>query len=275
MIPREFKFTQDDFRVVCRLIHDYAGIALNESKREMVYGRLAKRLRAIGVTTFAEYLSRLKKSSTEWEFFVNALTTNLTSFFREPHHFPILAHHLKSKPHAVAWCSACSTGEEAYSIAMTVVNTLGSFNTSVKIIASDLDTQVLQTAKQGYYSLESVSHLPKSQVDKFFTRADNGWLGGVQVRPELQQMVRFQRINLLDAAYPVREPLDVIFCRNVMIYFDKPTQLEVLKKFSGLLRKDGLLFSGHSESFSHASAYFQLNGNTVYGLTEKSRVPAS
>ncbi|MBI5429589.1 MAG: chemotaxis protein CheR [Nitrosomonadales bacterium] len=265
---REFHFTTQDFQLISKLIHRRAGISLSESKQELVYSRVARRLRATGIKTFAEYLQRLQRGDpAEWEEFTNSLTTNLTSFFREAHHFQILADQLrklgKVRP-VELWCSACSTGEEAYSMAMTAVDTYGSFDNPVRIVASDLDTKVLETARIGRYKLESVARMTAQQVDKFFVRGKGEDAGFVQVRPELQKMIVFRRVNLLDAAWPIREQLDAIFCRNVMIYFDKATQLAVLKKFAPLLRGDGLLFAGHSENFYHADAYFKLRGNTVY-----------
>ena len=273
---REFRFTAQDFEHIRRLIREHAGISLGDSKQELVYSRLARRLRATGTRTFAEYLERLRRGDeTEWEAFTNSLTTNLTSFFREAHHFPVLAEHLRKagagRP-IVLWCSACSTGEEAYSMAMAAVDAFGGFDRPVRIIASDLDTGVLQTARTGRYKLESVVKLSPRQIDRFFVRGTGTDAGFVQVRPELQRMIGFQRINLLDRNWPIRDKLDAIFCRNVMIYFDKETQLAILKKFIPLLRSDGLLFAGHSESFYHAHALFKLRGHTVYELAQGGRI---
>ena len=270
---REFHFTTQDFLRISMLIYQHAGISLSESKQELVYSRLTRRLRETGVNSFAEYLDRLQRGGgAEWEAFTNALTTNLTSFFREAHHFPVLAEHLRKRDKArpvVLWCSACSTGEEAYSMAMTAAEALGGFPNPVSIIASDLDTRLLQTARTGRYKLESVIKMSPQQIDKFFVRGSGEDAGCVQVRPELQRMISFQQINLQDADWPLHEPLDAIFCRNVMIYFDKETQLAILKKFAPLLHSDGLLFAGHSESFYHAGAYFKLRGQTVYELAER------
>ena len=269
---REFEFTEQDFQRIRKLIREYAGIALGDSKQELVYSRLARRLRATGSHTFAEYLDRLQRGGeAEWEAFTNALTTNLTSFFREPHHFPLLAEHLrKTAPgHTITlWCSACSTGEEAYSMAITAVETLG-YERPVHIIASDLDTGVLQTAREGRYRSDTVARLPPSQVERFFVHGTGADAGYVTVRPVLKRMIDFRRFNLLDPGWPIHAPLDAIFCRNVMIYFDKETQLAVLKKFAPLLRADGLLFAGHSESFYHAASIFRLRGNTVYELVAR------
>lgn len=270
---REFEFTDQDFQRIRKLIYEHAGISLAESKQELVYSRLARRLRATGIKTFSEYLNRLQRGDeVEWEAFTNSLTTNLTSFFREAHHFPILADHLRKQGSGhplTLWCSACSTGEEAYSMAMTVVETLGGYERPFHIIASDLDTKVLQTAREGRYKAEAVAKLPPQQVERFFTREKGIHEGYVKVKPELQKLIDFRRVNLLEAGWPIHAPLDAIFCRNVMIYFDKDTQLTILKKFAPLLRSDGLLFAGHSESFFHASAIFKLRGSTVYELVRK------
>ncbi|HUV99360.1 MAG TPA: CheR family methyltransferase [Gallionella sp.] len=272
-LTREFHFTAQDFRLISKLIYQRAGISLAESKQELVYSRVARRLRATGIKTFAEYLDHLQRGDeAEWEEFTNSLTTNLTSFFREAHHFQILTEHLrkigKARPIEL-WCSACSTGEEAYSLAMTAVDAFAGFDNPVRIVASDLDTRVLEVARAGRYTLESVARIPVQQIDKFFVRGKDEHAGYVQVRPELQKMINFRQVNLLDTVWPIREKLDVIFCRNVMIYFDKATQLAILKKFAPLMRGDGLLFAGHSENFFHADAYFRLRGNTVYELSEK------
>jgi chemotaxis protein methyltransferase CheR len=273
-LTREFEFNEQDFQRIRKLIYERAGISLGENKQELAYSRLARRLRATGIKTFSDYLDHLQHGGeAEWEAFTNSLTTNLTSFFREPHHFPMLAEHLrkqdKTRP-LTLWCSACSTGEEAYSMAMTAVETLG-HDHPVHIIASDLDTKVLQTAKDGRYKAEAVSKLPAQQIERFFIRGSGENASYMQVKPELQKMIDFRRINLLDATWPVHAPLDVIFCRNVMIYFDKETQLSILKKFAPLLRDDGLLFAGHSESFYHASAWFKLRGQTVYELANMAK----
>jgi len=266
---RDFSFTSQDFERVRRLIRAHAGISLSPAKRDMVYSRLARRLRERRLENFSDYLDCLEQGgdAAEWEAFINALTTNLTSFFREPHHFPILAEHLGRRGAAQPvriWCSASSTGEEPYSIAMTAVETFGSFTPPVRILASDVDTRVLATAEAGVYEAERVEHLGPERLRRFFQRGAGANAGKVRVRPELRALVTFRRINLLDADWPLRGELDVIFCRNVMIYFDKATQLAILERFSPLLRPGGLLFAGHSESFHHAAHLFRLHGKTVY-----------
>jgi len=267
---REFSFSTADFERVRKLIYQHAGISLSPVKQDMVYSRLARRLRATGKSSFADYLDALEKNGgDEWERFVNSLTTNLTSFFREPHHFPIFAERLRKlgtrRPIRV-WCSAASTGEEPYSIAITVAETFGSNASHVSIMASDLDTNVLATAQKGVYPIERVDKLSPERLRKFFLRGTGAQEGYVSVRPELKNMIQFQRINLLDQSYAVKGPLDVIFCRNVMIYFDKPTQYKILSRFAPLMQPDGLMFAGHSESFLHAADLFKSQGKTVYTL---------
>jgi chemotaxis protein methyltransferase CheR len=267
---REFAFTEKDFKRVCQLIYEYAGISLKPSKQDMVYSRLARRLRANGISSFRDYLALLENDDgIEWEAFVNSLTTNLTSFFREPHHFPLLANHvLKQKgQHTIClWCSAASTGEEPYSIAMTMVDAFGSFTPPVSIVATDVDTNVLAKAEMGVYPAERIEKLDAGMVKRFFLKGTGAQSGFVRVRPELRAMITFRPLNLLGDNWPIRGPLDAIFCRNVMIYFDKATQLKILQKFSPLLRPDGLLFAGHSENFHNAMHLFRLRGKTVYEL---------
>lgn len=267
---REFVFTDKDFERIRQLIYDHAGISLSPSKQDMVYSRLARRLRATGINNFRDYLALLESNNeAEWQAFVNSLTTNLTSFFREPHHFPLLAEHaLKQKGrHPVSlWCSAASTGEEPYSMAMTMVDAFGSLTPPVTIIATDLDTNVLAKGEAGVYPVERIEKLSDDQVKRFFIRGTGAQAGFVQVRPELRAMIAFRKVNLLGNDWPIRGPLDAIFCRNVMIYFDKATQLKILERFAPLLRPDGLLFAGHSESFHNAGHIFSLRGKTVYEL---------
>lgn len=270
---REFEFTDADFEAVRKHIYDYAGIALNESKKDMVYSRLARRLRTAGLSSFHDYLKLLQgNDKTECQAFINALTTNLTSFFREQHHFSILAEHVRTRRGhypITLWCSACSTGEEPYSMAMTMVDLFDSLTPPVQIIASDLDTRVLKKAEEGLYTTEQLAKLPAETLRRFFVQEPGTNQLLARVRPELRNMVKFRQINLLDGRWPLRPPFDAIFCRNVMIYFDKPTQLRILEKFVPLLRADGLLFAGHSESFYHAPHLFTLVGNTVYRIADR------
>ncbi len=268
----EFEFSGADFDRVRKLIYRLAGISLGESKRQMVYSRLGRRLRALDMRSFDAYLDHLESGDpAEKEAFVNALTTNLTAFFREPHHFPVLAEHARraGKREYVVWCSASSTGEEPYSIAMTLIEALGA-DAQFRILASDVDTSVLDKADEGIYPLERVEKMPPEQVRRFFLRGMGQHAGFVKVRPELRQRITFRQVNLLEPGWPVRGPLDAIFCRNVMIYFDKQTQHGILQRFAPLLAPDGLLFAGHSESLHHAADLFRLRGKTVY-----ERLPAA
>ncbi len=268
---REFQFDDRDFRVIRALIHDYAGIALNDSKYEMVYSRLARRLRALELKRFSDYIARISGSDEEErQIFINALTTNLTAFFREPHHFTILADYLRYKaikPPLAIWCAACSTGEEPYSIAMTLAETYG-YDVDVKVIASDIDTEALQSAARGVFALDRLEPLPNFTIKQFFLKGAGKNSGFARVRPELRRMVRFQRVNLREPGWDMKDHLLAIFCRNVMIYFDKATQCQVLQRFAPLLRPDGLLFVGHSESLYHANDLFRMREKTVYQLAQ-------
>ena len=266
---KEFEFTARDFERVRSLIYKRAGIALAESKQEMVYSRLARRLRANGMTSFVHYLDDLERGANdnEWEAFTNALTTNLTSFFREAHHFPILAEHVaKLKGSVEVWCSASSTGEEPYSIAITLCEAFGTLTPPAHIIATDIDTNVLNTAANGVYPIDRVEKLSPERARRFFLKGKGEQTGLVRVRPELRKMITFKQLNLLSDNWPVSGPFDVIFCRNVMIYFDKPTQGKILSRFAPLMKPDGLLFAGHSENFLYVTDAFKLRGKTVYEL---------
>ncbi|HZW11862.1 MAG TPA: CheR family methyltransferase [Noviherbaspirillum sp.] len=266
---KEFEFTPRDFDRVRALIHQRAGIALAESKQEMVYSRLARRLRATGIRSFQAYLDSLESrhDNAEWEAFTNALTTNLTSFFREAHHFPILADHVRGRKEPVTiWCSASSTGEEPYSIAMTLCETLGPLASQSHVIATDIDTNVLATGANGIYPIDRLERMPAERAKRFFLRGKGAQAGMVRVRPELRQMVTFKQLNLLSDDWPISGPFDAIFCRNVMIYFDKPTQSKILSRFAPLMKPDALLFAGHSENFLYVSNAFKLRGKTVYEL---------
>ncbi len=267
-----FEFTPRDFARVRAMIHRKAGISLSESKQEMVYSRLARRLRAKGMTSFTEYLDVLEggRDTDEWEAFTNALTTNLTSFFREAHHFPILAEHvLKMKEPLTIWCSASSTGEEPYSIAMTLCEAFDTLTPPVTIVATDIDTNVLETAANGVYAIDRLDKMPKDRARRFFQKGKGERAGLVRVRPELRQLVSFKQLNLLGNTWPITGPFDVIFCRNVMIYFDKPTQGKILARFAPLMKPQGLLFAGHSENFLYATDAFRLRGKTVYELDQR------
>ncbi|TVP50506.1 MAG: chemotaxis protein CheR [Halomonas sp.] len=271
-IERDLILTDADFTRIRELIYQRAGIVLAEHKREMVYSRLAKRLRHHGMTRFTDYLVRLERQpeAKEWEAFTNALTTNLTAFFREAHHFPLLAEHIKTKQEPVTiWCSAASTGEEPYSLAMTLLETLGPKASQAKIIATDIDTDALARARAGVYPLEQVRKLDDVRVKRFFQKGTGNHAGFARVRPEVSALVEFQPLNLLAPQWAIKGPFDAVFCRNIMIYFDKDTQSKILKRFAPLMKPDGLLFAGHSENFSYISDAFKLRGQTVYTLAKK------
>ncbi|CAN5191969.1 chemotaxis protein methyltransferase [soil metagenome] len=262
--------TRGDFERVRKLIYARAGIALSEAKQQMAHSRLSRRVRATGAAGFGDYLDRLERhGGDEWQEFVNALTTNLTSFFREQHHFPLLAefagrHASSSAAPLKVWCSAASTGEEPYSIAMTLAE-LG--QTQASVLSTDIDTKVLETARRGVYRDDGIKTLESAQLRRWFLKGRGANAGHVKVRPELQRMCRFEPLNLLADSWSIGGPFDAIFCRNVMIYFDKPTQYRVLERFAAVLRPGGLLFAGHSENFSEARQHFTLRGKTVYERT--------
>ena len=267
---KEFNFTRSDFERVRALIYQRAGISLADSKQEMVYSRLARRLRATGIVSFERYLNDLEagRLGEEWESFTNALTTNLTSFFRESHHFPLLAEHLlklREQPITI-WCSAASTGEEPYSIAMTACEAFNTLTPPVQIIATDIDTNVLATGAAGVYAIDRIDKLAPERARRFFQRGKGEQEGMVRVRQELRQLVTFRQLNLLADKWPLTGQFDVIFCRNVMIYFDKATQRKILSRFVPLMKPNALLFAGHSENFLYVSESLKLRGKTVYEL---------
>ena len=270
---KEFDFTRRDFERVRALIHRRAGISLADSKHEMVYSRLARRLRATGIQSFANYLDDLEagRMDGEWESFTNALTTNLTSFFREAHHFPLLLEHLvalrKKEARALTiWCSAASTGEEPYSIAMTACEAFNTLSPPVHVVATDIDTNVLATAANGVYPMERVEKVSPERLRRFFLKGKGAHEGMARVRPELRSLVTFKQLNLLEERWPLEGQFDAIFCRNVMIYFDKPTQRTILGRFVPLMKPHALLFAGHSENFLYVSDALRLRGKTVYEL---------
>lgn len=259
-----------DFRRVARLISERTGIMLNESKRQLVYSRLARRLRALGLDRFEDYLDRLEKGDdAELEEFVNALTTNLTAFFREPHHFemlegPVLEEMRRANPEGPLkiWSAGCSTGEEPWSIAMTLADATGSTD-SARILATDVDSRVVAHADAGVYDGSRITGIARERQRRWLLRGKGSQEGKVRVRDELQAMVRFQRLNLFDE-WPIRGPLDAIFCRNTLIYFDKPTQKTLVERFASLLRPGGYLFIGHSESLYRVTDAFRLLEQTLY-----------
>lgn len=272
---REFKFVEQDFQTVRKLIYARAGINLKAGKQEMVYSRLARRLRALKLESFRDYLALLEDNrSPEWENFVNAITTNLTHFFREAHHFQILARQYKeatSSPVFRVWSTASSTGEEVYSIAMSLAEEHAQVGADVRILASDLDTNVLAQARDGVYSLERLENVSPERRKRFFLRGLGANDGFVRVRDEVRRGIQFENINLMSDNWGIQEPFDAIFCRNVMIYFDKETQYAILRKLSRMLQPNGRLYVGHSENLLHAKDLFQLCDKTVYRLCDRTQ----
>ena len=268
----EFAFGAADFERVRTLIHQRAGISLNPGKQAMVYSRLSRRLRELGQRSFGAYLQWLENASgvaaeQEWQEFVNCLTTNLTSFFREEHHFPVLAQELQQQRRGSLrlWCNAASTGQEPYSLAMTVIEALGA-QASAKIICSDIDTNVLATAEAGVYAADSRG-LSTERLQRHFMRGTGSNTGLIRVKPELRRLVEFRPMNLMHTRWSLGEPFDVVFCRNVMIYFDAPTQRQVLERMHAVMRPQALLFAGHSENFTQSKDLFRLRGKTIYERT--------
>jgi chemotaxis protein methyltransferase CheR len=264
---QEFGFSTADFDRVRQLIYQHAGISLHAGKQAMVYSRLSRRLRDTGQRSFSQYLQSLEStaaSDPEWQEFVNCLTTNLTSFFREEHHFQVLAAELKtrSSPSLRVWCNAASTGEEPYSIAMTCAESLSSTG-SLKIVASDIDTKVLATASRGVYGADARGLSPE-RLRAHFLRGKGANSGSIRVKPELARLIEFRTHNLMEARWSLGEPFDIVFCRNVMIYFDAPTQRRVLERIHGVMKPKSLLFVGHSENFTESKDLFRLRGKTVY-----------
>ncbi|MDE2397818.1 MAG: chemotaxis protein CheR [Burkholderiales bacterium] len=263
----EFTLEKSDFERIRQLIYQRAGISLHEGKQAMVYSRLSRRLRETGLSSFSEYLQRLERggSEAEWQEFVNCLTTNLTAFFREEHHFHALVDDLRARtgqPLRI-WCNAASTGEEPYSLAMTVVETLGNA-APAQLVCSDIDTKVLATAQRGVYPADARGLGPE-RLRRHFLRGKGSNSGHIRVKPELQRLIQFRAFNLMAADWrSLGDPFDIVFCRNVMIYFDNPTQRKVLERTHSVMKPGGLLYVGHSENFTEARDLFRLRGKTIY-----------
>ncbi len=270
---REFTYSTADFEKVRAILYKKAGINLSDSKKQLVYSRLARRLRSLKIDQFSGYLSYLDSNEKELEEFINALTTNLTAFFREAHHFDILASYVKKlalrNEKLRIWCAASSTGEEPYSIAMAIAEAYESYSPPVEIIASDIDSNVLRDASAGIYTAERLESVSLERKKQFFQRGKGANSGKAKVIPELRQLIEFRQLNLLDANWSLSGKFDVIFCRNVMIYFDKPTQLKLLERIVKLMKPKGLYIAGHSESFSQATSLVKLVDKTTYTLSER------
>ncbi len=268
---REFKFTEEDFNFVANKVYQQAGIKLAEHKKDMVYSRLARRLRELQLTTFAEYCNLIESPQGESEMgnFVNAVTTNLTSFFRESHHFDHLKECLqnmesRSNKRLRIWSSASSCGPEPYSIAMTVCEGLKNYKAwDAKILATDIDTNMLDTAKKGEYNSKMLQNIPVAYRNKYVTKNSRKDNNGVMTE-NLKSLLSFKHLNLMNNVWPMKGPFDFVFCRNVVIYFDKPTQVELFKKISALMQSGSILYIGHSENLFKVSDDFELIGRTIY-----------
>lgn len=270
---REFELGDEEFRFLAAFMSRESGIVLSEHKRQMVCGRLVKRLRALGMRTFAEYVDLLKgpAAHAEVENLVNAITTNITHFFREPHHFDylrdlVLAPRLTERPRRPRvriWSAGCSSGEEPYSIAMVVADVLrNGEGWDALILATDIDTNVLTRAQTGLYKVEAVKHIPETYRKRFLRRVP-GDAEHVQMADELKRLIRFKQLNLHED-WPMKGGFDAIFCRNVAIYFDKPTQKVLFNRYADILNMGGLLYLGHSESLIGVSDRFEVVGKTAY-----------
>ncbi|BBP45568.1 chemotaxis protein methyltransferase [Thiosulfatimonas sediminis] len=271
MEEREFLFTDKDFVHIKRIVYDYAGIDLNDSKKNLVYNRLAKRIRFLEQESFKEYIDYVEQQG-EQEFvhLINAITTNLTFFFRENHHFEYLAEtvipSLVKKNQASRkiriWSAGCSTGEEPYSIAIVLKENVPA-GWDAKVIATDLDSNVVATGQEGVYKIDRLKGMSDARKKRWFMKGTGAREGYAKVKPELQELIQFGQLNLM-SDWPIKDSIDVIFCRNVVIYFDKPTQSRLFDRYANLLQPDGHLFVGHSESLYNVCDRFELLGKTIY-----------
>ncbi len=267
----EYPLTPVDFERIRKLIYERAGISLHAGKQAMVYSRLSRRLRDTRHTSFAGYLEQLERGSNEaeWQEFVNCLTTNLTSFFREEHHFHALVDDLRAlagrnggRPLRI-WCNAASTGEEPYSLAMTVVETMG-VSAQARLVCSDIDTKVLTAAQRGVYPADARGLSPE-RLRRHFLKGTGANAGSIRIKPELTRLIDFRPFNLMSPSWAaLGDAFDIVFCRNVMIYFDAPTQRKVLERIHGVTRPGALLYVGHSENFTESRDLFRLRGKTIY-----------
>lgn len=269
---REFKFTDKDFDLLKKIVSDNTGIVLTDAKRNMVYGRLSRRLRALDLSNFSDYITLIKRDDDELVNFINSITTNLTAFFRENHHFEHLKTHVlptlleknQLNRRIRIWSAGCSTGEEPYSLAITISEFFADHpGWDVKILATDIDTNVIKRAAEGIYSADRIEGLDASLIKKWFVNGKGEKTGLVKVRPELQALISFKQLNLLND-WPMKGQFDVLFCRNVVIYFDKPTKIELFNRYADMLVSKGDMFIGHSETLFQISDRFISLGGTIY-----------
>lgn len=267
--------TTREFQVFRDLVHRETGIALGPHKRTLLEARLTKRLRALGLTSFSAYHDYLEHEDPRGEErtrFVNAITTNETAFFRERDHFTYLAGEWLAARRAAGadrrlriWSAACSTGEEPYSIAMALLGAIDDARTwDIRILATDIDTNVLARAEVGIYRAEAVAPVPPALVPRFFLRGRAERVGLVRVRPEVRALVTFRRLSLLDPGWPHRTAFDFVFCRNVLMYFDRPTQGHIVQRFERVLAPHGLLVLGHAENVVGLDTTMRRVSGTIY-----------
>ena len=267
---QEFEFSRQDFKFVQWFIHKSVGIHLTDQKYAMVYGRISRKLRERSLERFSDYRSLIESSTQERNAFINALTTNKTSFFREKHHFDYLESVLvpqwqqQGKQEIRIWSAGCSTGEEAYSY-LASLNHAGAFDSfeRVSLLATDLDTNVLAQARNGVYDRDAVRVIANHYLKHSFVKGKGDNRGKIKPARWLADHVTFNQLNLL-GDWPMKRSFDLISCRNVMIYFDKPTQQQLLQRFYHQLDQTGTLFIGHSESVGSDSSLFRHLGNTIY-----------
>jgi chemotaxis protein methyltransferase CheR len=270
---KDFVLSNAEFAEICRRVKEVSGIHLGDNKRELVYGRVARRLRALGLETFAEYLALLDSGDAhELVEFCNVITTNLTAFFRENHHFDYLRDEilrprvakLAASRRIRIWSSACSSGEEPYSIAMTVCEAIPDVASwDIKILATDIDSDMVARAKRGLYTADRLRGMDPARIKRFFRRVSHEGGEAFEVSSEIASLITFKQLNLM-TPLPMRGPLDVIFCRNVVIYFDKDTQRELFARFAPLQQPNQVLCLGHSESLFKVSDAWELIGKTIY-----------
>jgi len=273
---REFEFTEEIFDKIRQLVKLHTGIVLADGKQDMVYGRLTRRLRALDLPNFESYLSMIEQEDEEELIqLVNAITTNLTSFFREEHHFgylksaifPSLLEKNAATRRIRIWSAGCSTGEEPYSIAMTVREFFSDYpGWDVKIIATDLDSNVVAKAETGVYDKARVDGVSLEYKQRWMKRGKGEYSEQVKMKKELQELITFKQLNLLHE-WPIKGPIDIIFCRNVVIYFDKDTQRTLFGRYADVLADDGHLFIGHSENMFNVCDRFESLGHTIYQRT--------
>lgn len=258
-----------DLTRVVDILHKRAGIVLGAHKKDMAARTLGLRAHHSGHESVRDYLNYLEHNPQidEWDRFVSAFTINHTAFFREQHHFQILADFVRTRRKPVSvWCCASSSGEEPYTLAMTLHDACGQSDVGVSVLATDIDTQVLAQARKGVYTLDRIKPVPPEFLRRYFLRGTGRQAGMAMVKPVIRNMVTFDELNLVAPSWPINQKFDAIFCRNTMIYFDKPTQTRILERFVPLLKPGGLMFAGHSENFTYLTQSLRLQGQTVYAL---------